>query len=215
MCSVGAGVGVVILWGGDGQARRARARACTYVRTRAEGHPGRGEEEVVGRPVVEGVAVDQGQEHEHGHALAQPDEGLVVAVSLSSSDTWAYQQLCGEVDGCASSRSAIFGRATTHVQPIPSATHAPERVGGPVEDALGVVEEHGALPHQVREGEAEDDGQRQQRRDAPAPPAPAAGALRLVTIFWCGLVVGVNLLADSSRCLGAASVHARDQPTGR
>ena len=94
MCSVGAGVGVVILWGGDGQARRARARACMYVRTRAEGHPGRGEEEVVGRPVVEGVAVDQGQEHEHGHALAQPDEGLVVAVLcvfvLEGSDQSVY-----------------------------------------------------------------------------------------------------------------------------
>lgn len=69
--------------------------------------------------------------------------------------------------------------------------YVPQCVGRPVEDALGVVEEHGTLAHQVRESEAEDDRQRQKRRDAQAPPAlaPAAGGLRLVAGFICFGVV--------------------------
>jgi len=52
----------------------------THALTHAEGDADGGKEVVVGGPALEGVAVHEREEHEHDHALAQPDEGLVVAV---------------------------------------------------------------------------------------------------------------------------------------
>ncbi len=75
----------------------------------------------------------------------------------------------------------------TQHNPTEGAAHAPQGVRRPAEDALGVEEEDGALPHQVREAEAEDDGQRQEGRDR-AAAAGAAGAL--------GLVAGVVLYSS-------------------
>ena len=51
---------------------------CMHARTHAERHADGGEEEVAGRAALEGVAIEEGEEDEHDHALAQADEAFVV-----------------------------------------------------------------------------------------------------------------------------------------